>query len=271
MARRGSKRQDSSSAGPRARGHKLLDKASADTTAAQVRAALAAAADKQRARDLQRFFKTGPGDYGEGDVFLGVIVPVQRKVAKRFQYLALRECETLLHSPVHEHRLTALLICCLRFPQGQPEERKAIVDFYLRNTQRINNWDLVDLSAPNLLGQWLLTQSKQHRSILYERAKSSLLWDRRIAIVATHAFIRAGQCQDTIAIAEMLLEDKHDLMHKAVGWMLREAGKRDMRVLTSFLDKHATVMPRTMLRYAIERLSESERKRYMRVKGVSKR
>jgi 3-methyladenine DNA glycosylase AlkD len=209
---------------------------------------------------LAGFFKTGPGQYGEGDVFIGVRVPVIRKLAKEFALLPLPEVENLLHSPIHEERLAALVILVAQAAQAEAKTRKAIYDFYLANTEFINNWDLVDLSAPQIVGACLADRSRRP---LYGLAKSSWLWDRRISILATFHFIRLGDFNDTLKIAEMLLGDPEDLMHKAVGWMLREVGKRDVAALEGFLERHCRVMPRTMLRYAIEKFSDEKRRKYM--------
>ena len=206
---------------------------------------------------MARFFKTGPGEYGERDHFMGVTVPVQRSLAKRFAKLPLEDSEKLLHSDLHEERSLALFVLSLQCAKGTDAERAAIVKLYLANAAHVNNWDLVDLSARPILGEWLRDRD---RKVLYRLARSKNLWERRIAIVATYAFIVAGESKDTFAIAGLLLGDTHDLMHKAVGWMLREVGKRVSEdALRSFLETHASVMPRTMLRYAIERFSPKER------------
>jgi 3-methyladenine DNA glycosylase AlkD len=233
-------------------------------TAADVTRALRRRASPEKAKVLARFFKTGKGEYGEGDQFLGVVVPDQRAVAKEHKALSLPDIRLLLHSPIHEHRLTALLILTYQFPKATPPARKRIFDFYLANTARVNNWDLVDLSAPNIVGAFLLGKPRRR---LYALARSAALWERRIAIVATHAFIRNGEYGDTLAIAAALLGDRHDLLHKAVGWMLREVGKRDEAVLENFLRRHAATMPRTALRYAIERMPEGKRRRYLAMKN----
>lgn len=231
------------------------------TTAADVKRALASYADPAKAHVLAGFFKTGPGEYGEGDSFLGVVVPDSRTVAKRFVNLPFSQLELLLVSKVHEHRLVALLILTYRYPHADSSTKEAIYAFYLKNAARVNNWDLVDCSAPNIVGAHLRSRS---RAILYRLAKSRSLWERRIAIVATFAFIRDGDFDDTLRIAALLLADTQDLLHKATGWMLREVGKRDERALKNFLRQHAPAMPRTMLRYAIERLPERERQDYLR-------
>jgi len=235
------------------------------TSANAVRSDLSKLANPEKAAILSRFFKTGTGEYGEGDVFLGVTVPQQREVAKRYQGMDFDGIRELLSSPVHEHRLTGLLVLVARYSKADADGRKRIFDFYLTNTAGINNWDLVDLSAPNIVGIYMLSGD---RSLLRKLAASRNVWERRIAVVATHAFIREGQFDDTLAISEMLLDDKHDLIHKAVGWMLREVGKRDQTAEERFLKKHCTRMPRTALRYALEKFGETKRKRYMEAKAT---
>jgi 3-methyladenine DNA glycosylase AlkD len=215
----------------------------------------------QQAAVLARFFKTGPGQYGEGDRFIGVKVPETRKVAKEFKRLPLTEVACLLHSQIHEERLLALVILVGQFEKDDDAARKGIYDFYLANTRHINNWDLVDLSAPQIVGGYLETRSRRPLDRL---VKSANLWKRRISIVATHWFIRHGEFADTLRIAEELLTDKADLIHKAAGWMLREVGKRDVAALEEFLSEHGPVMPRTMLRYAIERFPEEKRQAYLK-------
>ncbi|HEY8901206.1 MAG TPA: DNA alkylation repair protein [Chthoniobacterales bacterium] len=224
-----------------------------------IRGALHAAASPERAIQARRFFKTGPGDYAEGDIFLGVKVPDTRRIARDSDRLAERDIVTLLRSPIHEERLLALLVLVRRY-QRRASERERLVETFLREKKFVNNWDLVDSSAPLLLGPWLLDRD---RSILDRLAASPSLWDRRIAILATFAFIRAGDFSTTLALAKTLLPDEHDLMHKAVGWMLREVGNRDEAVLRTFLDQHAASAPRTLLRYAIERLPATTRSAYL--------
>ncbi len=211
-----------------------------------------------RAETLARFFKTGPGEYGEGDRFLGVDMPGIRAVAKLDDGKS--DIRGLLHSPWHEERLLALLILVRRFQNEETAGRKAVFDFYLSETRWINNWDLVDVSAYHIVGAWLLDRP---RPILRKLAASESLWERRIAIVSTWAFIRAGDLAETFRLSEKLLGDPEDLLHKACGWMLREAGKRDVAALERFLDAHATAMPRTMLRYAIEKFPAGRRKQYL--------
>ncbi len=214
----------------------------------------------QKAKLLQKFFKTGKGEYGEGDIFLGIIVPVQRRIANEFKELDIGLIHKLLNSRVHEKRLIALLILIKQFEKADKTLKKYIFDFYLKNTKNTNNWDLVDLSAPNIIGNYLMDKD---RKILYELANSSYLWEKRIAIISTFAFIRKNDFDDAIKISEILLYDKHDLIHKAVGWMLRELGKRNKKILEDFLKKHYKKMPRTMLRYSIEKFDENERKMWL--------
>ncbi len=218
-------------------------------------------ADKRYAAFVQGYFKTGKGEYGEGDVFLGIKVPVMRSVIKKYD-VTLPEIETLLKSEIHEYRYCAILALIKKYQKGQGTPyQKELFDFTLRHTARINNWDLVDTAAPSLIGSYLLDKDK---SVLYSLAKSKNLWERRIAIVSTYAFIRKGWYEETLKIAELLLHDKHDLMHKAVGWMLREVGKRDLDVAESFLKKFHKIMPRTMLRYALERFETEKKECYMK-------
>jgi len=229
----------------------------------QLKADLKHLAKPEKAKILSGFFKTGKGQYGEGDIFLGIMVPEQRRIAKKYASLSLKNITTLLASKVHEHRLVALLILVSQFREADEAGKKQIAGFYLGNTKRINNWDLVDLSAPHVLGEHLYGKDA---AVLYRLAASNDLWERRIAIIATFAFIRRNRFRETLGIAETLLRDRHTLVHKAAGWMLREVGKRNMKVLEQFLRDHADVMPRTMLRYAIERFDESKR-RYWLAKG----
>lgn len=229
-------------------------------TLAAVRRRLREAGDRDDAVFLQRFFKTGPGQYGEGDHFLGVRLPMTRTLAREAADLPIADVEKLLHDKWHEARVLALILLVNRYKRGDEAEREKIFRVYLANTDRINNWDLVDVSAPRIVGAHL---EKRPRGLLDKLAKSKSLWERRIAILATAWFIRLDEFDDTLRIATALLSDSHDLIHKAVGWMLREVGKRDERVLERFLDEHAHEMPRTALRYSIERMSPAKRKRYM--------
>jgi 3-methyladenine DNA glycosylase AlkD len=224
---------------------------------------LRALADPRQAEILLRFFKTGPGQYGEGDRFLGIRVPVLRSMAKNHRELPLGDAKKLLGSPLHEERLVSLLILIEKYKPTNDAARKEIIDLYLASTGRINNWDLVDLSAPQLLGRHLHGGSMK---CLRAMARSTSLWERRISILSTFYFIKHGEYDMTLELAEELLGDEHDLIHKAVGWMLREVGKRDLEEETRFLDRHAGAMPRTMLRYAIERFPEKLRRSYLQRK-----
>lgn len=230
-------------------------------TAQEIQKELETYSIPEKREHLSYFFKTGKGQYGEGDMFMGIVVPDTRKVAKKYKMTDFDELEKLLDSEYHECRLCALLILVERFKKVGEEDRKRIVDFYLAHSHRINNWDLVDLSAKDIVGEYL---TDKDRSILYKLAESQLLWDQRIAVISTFAFIRRNDFKDILALSEKLLLHKHDLMHKAMGWMLREVGKRDINVLRSFLDKHYKQMPRTMLRYSLEKFSAEERSHYMK-------
>lgn len=227
-------------------------------------------ADPAKAAFFPRFFKTGPGEYGEGDKFMGVTVPKVRLVAKKYADLELVQLEKLIASAWHEERLTALLIMVYqwRSPQVTDEKRRQLYDFYLANTIHINNWDLVDASAPTIVGEWLLNDSNR-QDVLDDLAVSPSLWERRIAMLATFAFIKEGRPEPVLLVADMLIDDKHDLIQKAVGWMLRELGKRvDSLLLTDYLDRHAATMPRTTLRYAIEKLTPAQKAHYMGLKNA---
>ena len=221
-------------------------------------------ADPSQVEGLSRFFKTGPGQYGEGDRFLGIKVPVTREVVKRcWRQTSFNDIEECISSEYHEVRLAALLTLVQIFSHSKKDaaKQKECIDFYLAHTDRINNWDLVDLSCYPLLGEWLLDKD---RTVLYELARGGkTIWEQRIGMVSTMAFIRHGQLDDTFAIADILLHHPHDLIHKAVGWLLREAGKRDKAALVAFLEPRHGSMPRTMLRYAIEKFPEEERKAYL--------
>lgn len=221
---------------------------------------LASLADPERAANVAGFFKTGKGEYGEGDRFLGITVPLQRKTALRYRDLPLREVARLLASPIHEHRFAALEILVAQYERPFREDREVIFQFYLQHTAGINNWDLVDTSAPYIVGEHLKTRS---RDVLDTLAESSVLWERRIAIVSTLALIKTGEIEDTFRIARKLLSDKHDLMHKAVGWALRETGKVSRPALKAFLRKHYNLIPRTALRYAIEHFPPEQRKQIL--------
>ncbi len=220
-------------------------------------------ASSETAEILQKFFKTGPGEYGEGDIFIGVKVPDLRKLAKEFQDITTPEVRALLASSIHEERLLALLILVRNFASGDEITKKKIYELYLENTPFINSWDLVDGSAHHIVGAFLMGKNK---APLFRLAKSENLWERRIAIISTFYFIKLDQYQETLGIAEILLTDPEDLIHKAVGWMLREIGKRDRVAEETFLKKHYMKMPRTMLRYAIEKFPEPKRQRYLKGK-----
>jgi 3-methyladenine DNA glycosylase AlkD len=228
--------------------------------------ALLAFATKEKAEFLPRFFKTGKGEYGEGDRFHGVVVPDQRKVANKFSSTTSKETIVeLLHSPFHEERLTGVFILCNKFNEAKKTgKEKEWYDLYLKMAERINNWDLVDASAHIIVGQYL---EDKDRSILYKLAKENSLWKNRIAVVATWHFIRKNSdLKDILQLSEIMLTHKHDLMHKATGWMLREGWKKDAKQIEKFLDKFATQMPRTMLRYAIEKMEETKRKGYLNLR-----
>ena len=232
-----------------------------------VKKELQSIADAEKAVILGRFFKSGKGEYGEGDIFIGIKVPEQRKVARRFLDLPLPELKKLLSDPIHECRLTALMILVDNYSKSDAKIRDEIFNFYLANTGYINNWDLVDLSCEKIIGRHLYNTGSD-RKILYDLAAHDYLWDQRIAVISTYWFIKNRDFNDTISLCEYFLGHSHDLIHKATSWMLREAGKRNISVLREFLDRHAAVMPRTMLRYAIEKLDDAERKKYMNAKNA---
>ncbi len=233
---------------------------SALLTARAVQTRLRAQADPVRAAGCARFFKTGPGEYGEGDRFLGLTVPAQRAVAREFRDLPLPQIELLLDSPIHEDRLVALEILVMQYERGDASQQAEVFRFYLAHTRGINNWDLVDTSARYIVGAHLFDRP---RARVFRLARSKNLWERRIAMVATHEWIRRGDLTDALAIAELLLDDRHDLMHKAVGWTLREAGVQDRARLLRFLRDHYARVPRTALRYAIEHLPAGRRKKIL--------
>jgi len=216
--------------------------------------------NKQKAEKYKSFFKTAKGDYGEGDIFLGVVVPDQRKVAKIYKDLPIDEIEILLHDPIHECRFTALVILINCFEKASESEKETYVNLYMYNYTQVNNWDLVDVSAPKILGPWFYDKE---RKTLYEWAKSGHLWKERIAIMSTFYFIKKNDYKDALAIADILLNHDHDLIHKAVGWMIREIGNRDLDIEINFLKNRYKKMPRTMLRYAIEKFPEKLRKSYL--------
>lgn len=229
----------------------------------QLKKELKSLGSPEKAKNSAWFFKTGPGQYGEGDVFIGITVPEQRRVSKKYLDLDLVDIQTLLEDKFHECRLVGLLILVAQFEKAEEKNRKKIYNFYLKNYKQVNNWDLVDLSAPNIVGTYLFDKP---RDVLYKMARSNHLWKKRISIVANWKLIRLGELNDTFDIVKILMSDTHDLIHKACGWMLREAGKKDEDKLKKFLDKYTGQMPRTMLRYSIERLSEKDRKYYLHKK-----
>lgn len=213
---------------------------------------------------LQRFFKTGPGEYGEGDIFAGIKVPPCRELARKYKDLSFGDLQKLIRSPIHEERTIALMILTMQFKKADEALQTKIYKFYFKNLKGINNWDLVDGSAPYIVGPYLF---ERDRKILFKLARSKKLWEKRIAMLSTYYFIRQKDYADALKIAEILLHDKHDLMHKAVGWMLREIGNRDPATEKKFLNKHAATMPRTTLRYAIEKFPEAERQKYLKMKA----
>jgi 3-methyladenine DNA glycosylase AlkD len=217
--------------------------------------------NKRHAAISQRFFKTGPGEYGEGDVFIGIRVPILRKLVKEYLDLALKDVKTLLRSKYHEERLLSLFIMIDQFSKGDNVTRTIIYDMYLENTGFVNNWDLVDSSAEHIVGAYLMDRSK---AVLYRLAQSEDLWERRISIMSTFHFVKRHEFSETLKISKMLLFDRQDLIHKATGWMLREIGKRHLQSEESFLKVHYKNMPRTMLRYAIEKFPEHKRQRYLK-------
>jgi len=255
---------------------------------------LSAAKNPKQAKQLQRFFKTSPGEYGHGDIFLGIKVPAQRKICEKYINLNFTEIQKLLNSKIHEHRFCALIILISKYQKASDAEKKKIINFYIKNSERINpvrnrsprggrspslkaravsnginNWDLVDVSAPKIVGEYLLNKNpsaklRTSKAILYKLANSKNLWQKRIAILATLTFIKNNQFSDCLKISKILLKDRHDLIHKAVGWMLREIGKRNKKVEIEFLNNYAHEMPRTMLRYAIEKFPKKERVHFLR-------
>lgn len=229
-------------------------------TASDVSRDTKSVSDPVRASHSARYFKTGPGQYGEGDKFHGLSTPKSQNIAAKYKDLSLTEIKKLLQSPYHEDRIIAVIILVHQFAVADPAKQKQIYDLYLSSTDRINNWDLVDISAPKIVGRYL---SGKPRTVLHKLAKSNNLWDRRVAVLSTFWFIRDRDFSDALQIGELLLFDKHDLIHKAVGWMLREIGNRNLKAETDFLDQHVHHMPRTMLRYAIEKFPEKLRRHYL--------
>ncbi|MGD2029464.1 MAG: DNA alkylation repair protein [Desulfobacterales bacterium] len=230
-------------------------------TIRDIRIKLQQLGSEEKASILQRFFKTGPGDYGDGDVFIGVKVPELRKLVKEYQDITLDTVKQLLSSLIHEERMLALLILIDKYSKGNDTVKKKIYELYIQNTKFINSWDLVDSSAHHIIGDFLLNKSK---APIYRLATSKSLWERRIAILSTFRFIKQGNYSETLKISKILLTDEQDLIHKAVGWMLREIGKRHISTEETFLKKYYKQMPRTMLRYAIEKFPESKRQKYLR-------
>lgn len=232
-----------------------------------IKKALRRKADKEKAAFFPRFFKAGRGEYAEGDIFIGVTVPDIRSIVKKYNGLPLSDTLTLLKDPIHEVRLTGVLLLVQRFQKGDASEKKKVFDAYIKNVKYINNWDLVDASAPYIVGAYLFDKK---RSLLHKLAASNHLWKQRIAMISTMYFIRKGDLKDALRIAEKLLSHEHDLIHKASGWMLREIGKKDEKLLVQFLEKHGQKMPRTMLRYAIEKFPEEKRLQYLKNSTLSK-
>jgi len=227
----------------------------------KIKADLQKAGNPDKVAIYQNFFKTEKGQYGEGDVFLGITMPKQREIAKKYLNLSLKDLNKLLDSKIHEHRMTALVILTYQYAKADEKKKNEIFNFYLGNTKKINNWDLVDVTCSQIIGKHLIGKP---RNILYKLAKSNNLWEKRISIISTFAFIRREDFDDSLAIAELLLSDSHDLIHKAVGWTLREIGKKDLETEEQFLKKHYKDMPRTMLRYSIERFEEKKRLAYLK-------
>ena len=229
----------------------------------ELRSMMKTLSDKEVAETMQWFFKTGKGDYGEGDIFIGLKVPIQRKLASEFKDLSPDDIEKLLSSTIHEERLISLFILINKYQKADEKGKKVIFNFYLKNRKGINNWDLVDISAPKIVGRYLLEKDK---CILFKFAVSKNLWERRIAILSTQEFIKNNNYKPTLQLAKMLIKDKQDLIHKAVGWMLREVGKKNITLEENFLRVYYKEMPRTMLRYAIEKFPETKRKKYLQGK-----
>jgi len=238
-----------------------LDKKGNKMSLPEIRKEISKQKNPAQAINLQRFFKTGKGEYGEGDIFYGIKVPEQRIIAKQFKDLSLVDLKELNNSKVHEERLIAVFILVDQYKRGDEKKKKAVFDFYLKNRKGINNWDLVDLSAPKIVGAHLINKEKD---LLYKFANLKDLWKKRISIISTQTFIREHFFEDTLKISQILLHDKHDLIHKAVGWMLREIGNRDIETEEIFLMKYYKKMPRTMLRYAIEKFPEQKRIKYLK-------
>ena len=218
-------------------------------------------ANPEKAKRYQRFFKTEKSQYGEGDIFIGLTVPEQRSIVKKYSNLNLPKIQQLIKNKIHEYRLIALLILVDKYKKSKEKDKEEIFNFYLKNLKHVNNWDLVDLTAPNIVGEFLLNKDKKP---IYKLVQSDNLWEKRVSIISTLYFIKHNQFEDTLAISELLLKDKHDLIHKAVGWMLREIGKKDKKVLDNFLKQHYKDIPRTTLRYSLEKHPEEERKKWLK-------
>ena len=233
----------------------------------RLKAELEKLGDREKAKDLQWFFKTGPGEYAEGDRFIGITVPRLRELAKRYPTLTLPEALRLLRSRIHEARFLALLLLMQQYRQADLPGKKRIYQAYLGHTAYINNWDLVDVSAKGIIGAFL---EDKDRAPLYKLARSHSLWERRIAVLSTFWFIAKDDFKESLALGALLVADPHDLIHKAVGWMLREIGKKDLVAEEKFLKKYGAVMPRTMLRYAIERFPEAKRQSYLRLSRTAR-
>jgi len=229
----------------------------------QLKKELKRIADPTRAKHESRYFKTGKGEYGEGDIFLGIKTALKRQLAKEYKEMSLKDVDFLMTSKFHDYRFIALIILINKFKKADEKLKKEIFNFYLNHTKYINNWDLVDVSADYIIGDYLLDKN---RKILYKLAKSKDLWEKRISVIATFRFIKENDFEDSLKIAVILLKDEHDLIHKAVGWMLREIGKKDQKVEEEFLKKYYKIMPRTMLRYSIERFEENKRQKYLKGK-----
>ena len=224
--------------------------------------------NKEKGFFLQRFFKTGKGQYAEGDIFWGIKVPVQRTIAQKYKELPLSEVHTLITSQVHEHRLTGLLILTYAFAKAPAEKQKEIFEFYFENRKWVNNWDLVDVTTPKIVGEYIFAHLSEQKKV-FSLITSPNIWERRIALLATFPFIQKKDLTPLITLAPQVLKDSHDLIHKATGWMLREAGKRDVKVLEKFLDQYSAIMPRTMLRYSLEKFSPETKQYYMKQKPTS--
>ncbi len=229
---------------------------------AELRKEMEECSNEEKAKLYQRFFKTGPGQYGEGDVFMGLTMPETRAISSKYTEMPIEEVQELLNSEIHEHRMSALLIVIQKYRKANKEEKRKLYEFYLKNMSRINNWDLIDVTASHVVGDFLFN-NKEEKEMLYKLAKSNDLWEKRISVISTFRFIKENEFEDSINISEILLNDKHDLIHKAVGWMLREIGKKDQEIEEEFLRKYHKTMPRTMLRYSLEKFTKDKKDFYM--------